>query len=137
MKHDDVGEAMEKASALTEVVSVKGIIQDQHPPVDFYALGVAGCIDRLAAPLRRAGVTVHWHTPPHHGIEISSSAAALLYHVAQETFSNTLNYANASQLTVRLNAVYHASKSPSRTMAAVSKSTPPPPVAGGTVSDCC
>ncbi|YCK82735.1 ATP-binding protein [Arthrobacter sp. D3-18] len=105
MKHDDVGEAMEQASALTEVVSVKGIIQDQHP-VDFYALGVAGCIDRLAAPLRRAGVTVHWHTP-HHGIEISSSAAALLYHVAQETFSNTLNYANASQLTVRLNAVYH------------------------------
>ncbi|WP_236558340.1 sensor histidine kinase [Arthrobacter sp. 9V] len=105
MKHDDVGEAMEQASALTEVVAVKGIIQDQNP-VDFYALGVAGCIDRLAAPLRRDGVTVHWHTP-HHGIEISSAAAALLYHVAQETFSNTLNYANASELTVRLNAVYH------------------------------
>ncbi|MOA46618.1 Signal transduction histidine-protein kinase/phosphatase DegS [compost metagenome] len=27
--------------------------------------------------------------------------------MAQETFSNTLNYADASQLTVRLNAVYH------------------------------
>ncbi|WP_253951522.1 ATP-binding protein [Arthrobacter sp. R3-55] len=105
MKDNDVGDAMEHSSALSEVVAVKGIIQDQHP-VDFYALGVAGCIDRLAAPLRRTGITVHWHTP-HHGIEISSSAAALLYHVAQETFSNTLNYADASELTVRLNAVYH------------------------------
>ena len=105
MKHNDVGEPMEQSAAVDEVVAVKGIIQDQNP-VDFYALGVAGCIDRLAAPLRRAGVTVHWHTP-HHGIEISSSAAALLYHVAQEAFSNTLNYAGASELTIRLNAVYH------------------------------
>ncbi|BCW37652.1 hypothetical protein StoSoilA2_37080 [Arthrobacter sp. StoSoilA2] len=96
---------MEQSAALTEVIAVKGIIQDQHP-VDFHALGVAGCIDRLAAPLRRSGVTVHWHTP-HHGIEISSASAALLYHVAQETFSNTLNYADASELTIRLNAVYH------------------------------
>ncbi|MGP0223204.1 MULTISPECIES: sensor histidine kinase [unclassified Paenarthrobacter] len=96
---------MDQAPAATEVIAVKGIIQDQLP-VDFYALGVAGCIDRLSAPLRRSGVTVQWHTP-HHGIEIPSKSAGLLYHVAQETFSNTLNYAEASQLTVRLNAVYH------------------------------
>jgi signal transduction histidine kinase len=74
--------------------------------VDFHALGVAGCIDRLAEPLRRSGVEVHWEIP-HHGIEISSASAALLYHVAQETFSNTLNYADAGRLTIRLNAVYH------------------------------
>ncbi|WP_284975092.1 ATP-binding protein [Arthrobacter sp. efr-133-TYG-104] len=105
MKHNDVGDPMEQASALSEVVAVKGIIQDQHP-VDFYALGVAGSIDRLAEPLRREGVRIHWDTP-HHGIEISSAAAGLLYHVAQETFSNTLNYADASTLSIRLNAVYH------------------------------
>ena len=96
---------MDQGPALTEVIAVKGIIQDQHP-VDFHALGVAGCIDRLAAPLRRSGVAVQWHIP-HHGIEISSASAALLYHVAQETFSNTLNYAEASELTIKLNAVYH------------------------------
>ncbi|WP_347111256.1 ATP-binding protein [Paenarthrobacter sp. S56] len=96
---------MEQAEATTEVMAIKGIIQDQHP-VDFHALGVAGCIDRLAEPLRRSGVEVHWEIP-HHGIEISSASAALLYHVAQETFSNTLNYADAGHLTIRLNAVYH------------------------------
>ncbi|MFF1832167.1 sensor histidine kinase [Paenarthrobacter sp. NPDC058040] len=96
---------MEQAEAQTDVMAVKGIIQDQHP-VDFHALGVAGCIDRLAEPLRRSGVEVHWEIP-HHGIEISSASAGLLYHVAQETFSNTLNYADAGQLTIRLNAVYH------------------------------
>ena len=100
-----MGEEMEQAEAQTDVMAVKGIIQDQHP-VDFHALGVAGCIDRLAEPLRRAGVEVHWEIP-HHGIEISSASAGLLYHVAQETFSNTLNYADAGQLTIRLNAVYH------------------------------
>ncbi|WP_314326205.1 ATP-binding protein [Paenarthrobacter ilicis] len=105
MAHNDVGDTMDQSATLSEVMSVKGIIQDQHP-VDFHALGVAGCIDRLAEPLRRTGVHVGWHTP-HHGIEISSSAAALLYHVAQEAFSNTLNYAEASELTVHLNAVYH------------------------------
>lgn len=96
---------MEQAEAQTEVMAVKGIIQDQLP-VDFHALGVAGCIDRLAEPLRRSGVEVHWEIP-HHGIEISSASAGLLYHVAQETFSNTLNYADASELSIRLNAVYH------------------------------
>ncbi|MFJ4210407.1 sensor histidine kinase [Paenarthrobacter sp. NPDC089675] len=96
---------MEQAEAQTEVMAVKGIIQDQLP-VDFHALGVAGCIDRLAEPLRRSGVEVHWDIP-HHGIEISSASAGLLYHVAQETFSNTLNYADASELSIRLNAVYH------------------------------
>ncbi|MFJ4029744.1 sensor histidine kinase [Paenarthrobacter sp. NPDC089989] len=96
---------MDQAEAPTDVMAVKGIIQDKHP-VDFHALGVAGCIDRLAEPLRRSGVEVHWDIP-HHGIEISSASAGLLYHVAQETFSNTLNYADASQLTIRLNAVYH------------------------------
>lgn len=100
-----MGEEMEQAEAQTDVMAVKGIIQDQHP-VDFHALGVAGCIDRLAEPLRRSGVEVHWEIP-HHGIEISSASAGLLYHVAQETFSNTLNYADAGQLTIRLNAVYH------------------------------
>ena len=100
-----MGDNMEQAAAPTEVMTVRGIIQDQHP-VDFHALGVAGCIDRLAEPLRRSGVEVHWEIP-HHGIEISSASAGLLYHVAQETFSNTLNYADAGQLTIRLNAVYH------------------------------
>jgi two-component system, NarL family, sensor histidine kinase UhpB len=90
---------MDQAEAQAEVMTVKGIIQDQHP-VDFHALGVAGCIDRLAEPLRRSGVQVSWEIP-HHGIEISSASAGLLYHVAQETFSNTVYH--GIQLTVRDN----------------------------------
>jgi hypothetical protein len=35
-----------------EVTAVDGVLTDQHP-LDFYALGLAGCIDRLTAPLRR------------------------------------------------------------------------------------
>lgn len=81
------------------------VITDDHP-VDFHALGLAGCIDRLTTPLRRTGTSVQWETP-HHGIEIPAACAALLYHAAQETLSNAFKYAHASQLVIRLGAVYH------------------------------
>lgn len=96
---------MKKAPADNEVTAIHGVITDQSP-VDFHALGLAGCIDRLAAPLREQGTSVRWETP-HHGIEIAADSAALLYHVAQEALSNALKYAGATELTVRLAAVHH------------------------------
>ena len=74
--------------------------------VDFHTLGLAGCIDRLTTPLRRSGTSVRWETP-HHGIEIPAACAVLLYHAAQESLSNAFKYAHATQMTIRLAAVYH------------------------------
>ncbi|WP_426997044.1 sensor histidine kinase [Pseudarthrobacter sp. N5] len=96
---------MTQESALDEVTTVGGVLTDQHP-LDFHALGLAGCIDRLTAPLRREGTAVHWETP-HHGIEISADSASVLYQGAQEALSNTFKYAHATDVTVRLSAVFH------------------------------
>ncbi len=95
---------MNTAVAQDEVIAVNGIITDQRH-VDFHALGLAGCIDRLTAPLRREGTEIHWETP-HHGIDISSSLAKLLYQSAKEALSNTLKYAHAHDVTVRLAATF-------------------------------
>ena len=92
---------MNQTSTLDEV----GVITDGRY-VDFHTLGLAGCIDRLTTPLRQGGISVRWETP-HHGTEIPAACAALLYHAAQETFSNAFKYAHATQLTIRLAAVYH------------------------------
>ncbi|MDQ0864488.1 sensor histidine kinase [Arthrobacter globiformis] len=96
---------MGHAPALDEVTAEDRIDTD-HQRVDFYALGLAGCIDRLTTPLRQRGTSIRWETP-HHGIEIPATAAALLYHSAEEILSNAFKYAHATQLTVRLAAVYH------------------------------
>ncbi|MGZ4659972.1 MAG: sensor histidine kinase [Arthrobacter sp.] len=96
---------MKNASVLGEATAVRGIITDRHP-VDFHALGLAGCIDRLAAPLRQQGTAVLWETP-HHGIEVPADCASLLYHAAQEALSNAYKYARATGITVRLAAVNH------------------------------
>jgi two-component system, NarL family, sensor histidine kinase UhpB len=96
---------MNKSATLEEVVEVGGVITDREP-VDFYRLGLAGCIDRLTVPLRRQGTCVRWETP-HHGVEISSGCASLLYHSAQVALSNTFKYAHATDVTVRLAAVFH------------------------------
>jgi two-component system sensor histidine kinase UhpB len=94
---------------MTQTPSLDGVgasvVTDDHP-VDFHALGLAGCIDRLTTPLRRTGTSVQWETP-HHGIEIPAVCAALLYHAAQETLVNACKYAHATQLVIRLAAVYH------------------------------
>jgi signal transduction histidine kinase len=74
--------------------------------IDFHALGLAGCIDKLTTPLRTTGTSVQWETP-HHGIEIPAACATLLYHAAEETLRNTFKYAHATELTLRLAAVYH------------------------------
>jgi two-component system sensor histidine kinase UhpB len=96
---------MTTAATLDEVTDIGGVITDPQP-VDFHRLGLAGCIDRLTAPLRRQGMCVHWETP-HHGLEISSSCASLLYRSAQEALSNTFKRADATDVTVRLSAVFH------------------------------
>jgi two-component system, NarL family, sensor histidine kinase UhpB len=96
---------MKKAPARNEVTTVQGVITDPRP-IDFHALGLAGCIDRLAAPLREQGTSVRWETP-HHGIEIPADSAGLLYHAAQEALSNAFKFAHADELTVRLAAVHH------------------------------
>jgi two-component system sensor histidine kinase UhpB len=101
----EAGSAMSQTSTLDEVAVRGGIITDDRP-VDFHALGLAGCIDRLTVPLRQGGTSVRWETP-HHGIEIPAACAALLYHAAQEFLSNAFKYAHATQVTVRLAAVYH------------------------------
>jgi signal transduction histidine kinase len=91
--------------ALDAVIAVGGVITDQHP-LDFHALGLAGCIDRLTMPLRQQGTAVRWDTP-HWGIEIPADCASLLYQSAREALSNAFKYSGASQLTVQLAAVGH------------------------------
>lgn len=88
-----------------EIKAVHGVLTDPRP-LDFQALGLAGCIDRLATPLRGQGTRLHWETP-HHGVEIDARSASLLYRAAQETLSNTYKYAHATDVTIRLDAVYH------------------------------
>ena len=97
---------MENRSALDEeVTTVGGVLTDQHP-LDFYTLGLAGCIDRLTAPLRHNGTAVRWDTP-HWGIEIPPDCASLLYQSAREALSNAYKYSGAAHLTVQLAAVDH------------------------------
>jgi two-component system sensor histidine kinase UhpB len=96
---------MGNESALDDVTAVGGVITDRHP-LDFHALGLAGCIDRLTVPLRQQGTAVHWDTP-HWGIEIPAHCAYLLYQSAREALSNALKYSDASELTVQLYAVDH------------------------------
>ncbi|MEV8085417.1 sensor histidine kinase [Pseudarthrobacter oxydans] len=88
-----------------EVTAVDGVLTDQHP-LDFYTLGLAGCIDRLTGPLRHRGTSVRWDTP-HWGIEIPKDCASLLYQSAREALSNAYNHSGASHLTVQLAAVDH------------------------------
>jgi signal transduction histidine kinase len=87
------------------VSTVGGVLTDPYPP-DFRTLGLAGCIDRLARPLREQGTAVRWDTP-HWGIEIPADCAFLLYQSAREALSNTYKYAHAGHVTVRLAAVDH------------------------------
>ncbi|ADX74639.1 histidine kinase [Pseudarthrobacter phenanthrenivorans Sphe3] len=94
-----------KAAYDEDVITVGGVLTDQHP-LDFYTLGLAGCIDRLTRPLRRQGTAVRWDTP-HWGIEIPADCASLLYQSAREALSNAYKYSEASCLTVQLAAVDH------------------------------
>lgn len=96
---------MTHAPVLDDVIAdVRGTADDLR--ADFHALGLAGCIDRLTTPLRQGGTSVRWQTP-HHGIEIPATTAALLYHCAEEILGNAVKYAQATQVTVRLAAVFH------------------------------
>jgi two-component system sensor histidine kinase UhpB len=83
-----------------------GVVIKDDLMADFHALGLAGCIDKLTVPLRQQGVCVRWETP-HHGVEIPATCAILLYHAAQETLSNAFRHSHATELTVRLAAVFH------------------------------
>ncbi len=94
-----------KAVLDEEITTVGGVLTDQHP-LDFHTLGLAGCIDRLTAPIRRRGTAVRWDTP-HWGIEIPADCASLLYQAAREALSNAYKYSDASRLTVQLAAVDH------------------------------
>ncbi|WP_104043494.1 sensor histidine kinase [Arthrobacter sp. ZGTC412] len=96
---------MGNETAFDEVTAVAGVLTDQHP-LDFYSLGLAGCIDRLTGPLRQRGTAVSWDTP-HWGIEIPPDCASLLYQSAREALSNAFKYSEASQLNVQLAAVDH------------------------------
>lgn len=88
-----------------EVTTVGGVLTDRQP-LDFHTLGLAGCIDRLTAPLRQRGTAVHWDTP-HWGIEIPADCASLLYQSAREALSNAFKYSAASTLNIQLAAVDH------------------------------
>ncbi|CAN7342263.1 sensor histidine kinase [Arthrobacter sp. LjRoot14] len=95
---------MEQAGALDEGATGSVITTDQAR--DFHTLGLAGCIDKLTIPLRQKGIFVRLETP-HHGVEVPAACAALLYHTAQETLSNALEYSQATELTLRLAAVHN------------------------------
>ncbi|MDT0170954.1 ATP-binding protein [Pseudarthrobacter sp. BRE9] len=88
-----------------EVTTVGGVLTDKQP-LDFHTLGLAGCIDRLTAPLRQRGTAVHWDTP-HWGIEIPADCASLLYQSAREALSNAFKFSSASTLNIQLSAVDH------------------------------
>jgi signal transduction histidine kinase len=104
MECKEAGEVMSTATALDQRNA--GAVITDTLTADFHALGLAGCIDKLTVPLRQHGVCVRWETP-HHGVEIPATCAALLYHAAQETLTNALKHSHATELTVRLAAVYH------------------------------
>ncbi|MDQ0824124.1 two-component system sensor histidine kinase UhpB [Arthrobacter sp. B2I5] len=87
------------------VTTVGGVLTDKQP-LDFHALGLAGCIDRLTAPLRQRGTAVHWDTP-HWGVEIPADCASLLYQSAREALSNAFKFSSASTLNIQLAAVDH------------------------------
>lgn len=95
---------MSQAAALDED-HAGGLITDDLI-LDFHTWGLAGCIDRLTMPLRRQGVCVRMETP-HHGLEIPATCAALLYRAGQELLINAFRHSNATEVTVRLAAVYH------------------------------
>jgi signal transduction histidine kinase len=88
-----------------EVTTVGGVLTDKQP-LDFHTLGLAGCIDRLTAPLRQRGTAVHWDTP-HWGVEIPADCASLLYQSAREVLSNAFKFSSASTLNIQLAAVDH------------------------------
>ena len=92
-------------SATLDQGSAVGVITEDLTD-EFHTLGLAGCIDKLTVPLRQEGVSVHWETP-HHGVEIPARSAGLLYQAARETLANAFKYSHATDLTVRLAAVYH------------------------------
>lgn len=96
---------MNSAAILEDVTEARDLIGEPEP-ADFYRLGLAGCIDRLTVPLRRQGTCVHWETP-HHRLEISAGCAALLYRSAQVALNNAFRHAHATDVTVRLSAVFH------------------------------
>lgn len=95
---------MSQAAALDEAKAGSVITDDLT--AEFHALGLAGCIDKLTVPLRRQGVYVRWETP-HHGVEIPVPCATLLFRAGQETLTNVYRHSHATELTVRLAAVYH------------------------------
>jgi two-component system sensor histidine kinase UhpB len=102
---NDAIQGIKPTTAPTEVSAIHGVITDQRP-VNFHAMGLVGCIDRLAGPLREQGTLVRWQTP-RHAIEIPSGCADLLYHVAQEALSNAFKFAKASVVIIRLSAAHH------------------------------
>lgn len=95
---------MSQASVL-EKDSAGGTVTDDLMH-EFRTWGLAGCIYGLAMPLRQQGVRVHLETP-HHGLEISAACAILLYRAGQEILANAFRHSNATEMTVRLEAVYH------------------------------
>lgn len=90
----------------TPVEDTAGTVAAEDLMTELHTLGLTGCIDRLTVPLRRQGVLIRWELP-RHAIEISSAAGVLLYQAAQEALSNALRHAHATEVTVRLGAVFH------------------------------
>lgn len=95
---------MSHAAAFYE--STAGSVSTDDLAVEFHTLGLAGCIDKLIAPLRRQGVYVRWDIP-HHGVEIPAPCAVLLYRAGQETLTNVYRHSQATELAVQLAVVFH------------------------------
>lgn len=95
---------MSQAVALDE--DHAGAVITDDLTLEFLTWGLAGCINKLTMPLRQQGVRVRLETP-HHGIEIPASCAVLLYRAGQEILTNVLRHSQATESTVRMEAVYH------------------------------
>lgn len=95
-----------KSSPALHEPALEGAPLAQTCLVDFHAFGLAGSIDLLTDQLRSNGIAIEWQTP-HHGMEIDSRTATLLYVSARETLDSLLVQASATKVVIRLAAVYH------------------------------
>jgi signal transduction histidine kinase len=83
----------------TNVRTLRAMIAELYP-INLDRLGLPEALNRLADPLRQAGIRVTLHGENLH--KLSRASGALIYRVARESLVNVLKHANASSVEVTL-----------------------------------
>jgi two-component system, NarL family, sensor kinase len=96
----DGAEAVDGAAAAARgsVRALRSLLVELYPP-DLRRAGLAAALSDLVAPLRANGVDAHAEAPP--DLDLSATAEAVLFRVAQEGVRNVLAHAGADHATVR------------------------------------